>query len=267
MKTSPANGSARSACCTRAAKPSMPLRKSTGCAAKRMRTPGGTRITLRPRTTSSTRRSAAASTSAPTRTTAGPSAISIRPAASAGAAPSSATTTGTNAGASRRRRCRELLPPDEELARVQPVAPGHRRDGGRRIEALGHDPGLLLVRPAPPPANAGDHLHPAKAVGLRTSRTTMITHRSRPVRSARGLHPRRCQLTRKVRAQTPLTKQPANPACQARPAIGARGSLCIDEPLRGTPTIVVTAERSPSILAKWDCRSPTSRAAPEGYAR
>src|SRR4051795_3048143 len=48
----------------------------------------------RPRTTSSTRRNAAASTSAPTRTTAGPSAISIRPAIAAGAAaPSSATTT------------------------------------------------------------------------------------------------------------------------------------------------------------------------------
>src|SRR5919202_317760 len=55
----------------------------------------------RPRTTSSTRRSAAASTSAPTRTTAGPSAISIRPAIPAGVAASSATTTGTNAGASR----------------------------------------------------------------------------------------------------------------------------------------------------------------------
>src|SRR5437763_10100297 len=48
MKTSPANGSARSACCTRAASPSMPLRKSTGRAAKRMRTPGGTAITSGP---------------------------------------------------------------------------------------------------------------------------------------------------------------------------------------------------------------------------
>src|SRR5204862_1367909 len=45
-----------------------------------------------PRTASSTRRSVAASTSAPTRTTAGPSAISIRPAISAGVAVFSATT-------------------------------------------------------------------------------------------------------------------------------------------------------------------------------
>src|SRR4051812_926462 len=45
MKTSPANGSARSTCCTRAARPSMPLRKSTGRVASRMRTPGGTAIT------------------------------------------------------------------------------------------------------------------------------------------------------------------------------------------------------------------------------
>src|SRR5215211_2431925 len=63
--------------------------------------PGRDRDHVRSRTTSSTRRSAAASTSAPTRTTAGPSAISIRPLASARAVPSSVTTTGTNAGASR----------------------------------------------------------------------------------------------------------------------------------------------------------------------
>ena len=97
---------------------------------------------------------------------------------------------------------------------MQPVAPRHRRDGRRRIEALGHDPGLLLVGPAPPPANAGDHLHPAKAVGLRTSRTTMITHRSRPVRSARALHPRRCQPTRKV----PVRRRLRSPAAPGRPS-------------------------------------------------
>jgi Ankyrin repeats (3 copies) len=49
----------------------------------------------------------------------------------------------------------------------------------RRIEALGHDPCLLLQAPAAPASNPGDHLDPAKAVGLRTIRTTMITHRSR----------------------------------------------------------------------------------------
>src|SRR3954447_7918287 len=62
--------------------------------------PGRDRDHASPRTTSSTRRSAATSTSAPTRTTAGPSAISIRPAVSPGAGASSATTTGTNSGAS-----------------------------------------------------------------------------------------------------------------------------------------------------------------------
>src|SRR3982750_1538841 len=102
MKTSPANGSARSACCTSAANPSMPLRKSTGSAASRMRTPGGTAITPAP---------------APPR--------------APGAAPP-------------------------------------RRSGRGRVEALGHDPGLLLVGPAAATADAGDHLEPAEAV-VRTS--------------------------------------------------------------------------------------------------
>src|SRR5689334_16313523 len=72
----------------------------------------------------------------------------------------------------------EALAPSEQLARVQPVAPGHRRGARPRIEALGHDPGLVLVRPAPAPADAGDHLEPAEAVGVRTIRTTSSTHRS-----------------------------------------------------------------------------------------
>src|SRR3954453_10521488 len=62
---------------------------------------------------------------------------------------------------------------------MEPVATRHRRDRGCRIEALGHDPGLLFVGPAPPTANPGDDLHPAEDVGVRTIRTTMITHRSR----------------------------------------------------------------------------------------
>ena len=132
-----------------------------------------------PRTASSTRRSAAASTSAPTRTTAGPSAISIRPAVPAGAARVLRDHHRHERGSLARRRGREPLPPDEELARVQPVAPRHRRDGARRVEALGHDPGLLLVGPAPAPADAGDHLEPAEAVVARTGRSTMSTHRSR----------------------------------------------------------------------------------------
>src|SRR5689334_1005595 len=65
------------------------------------------------------------------------------------------------------------------LERLQPVAPCHRRDGRGRVEALGHDPGLLLVGPAATPTDAGDHLDPAEAVVVRTSRSTVITHRSR----------------------------------------------------------------------------------------
>src|SRR3954452_11248537 len=72
-----------------------------------------------------------------------------------------------------------LLPPDEQLARVQPVAPRHRRDRRRGVEALGHDPGLLLAGPAASSADAGDHLDAAEAVVVRTGRTTIITHRSR----------------------------------------------------------------------------------------
>src|SRR4051812_4664913 len=63
---------------------------------------------------------------------------------------------------------------------MQPVAPRHRRGARRRIQALGHDPRLLLQAPAAPPANPGDHFRPAEAVAVRTSRSTMITHRSRP---------------------------------------------------------------------------------------
>lgn len=84
------------------------------------------------------------------------------------------------------RRCRELLAPDEQLAGVQPVAPRHRRGGRRRVEALGHDPRLLLQAPASPPAHSGDHLEPTKAVGVRTGRTTMIMHRSRTHASRLG---------------------------------------------------------------------------------
>ena len=65
------------------------------------------------------------------------------------------------------------------LAGVQSVAPRHRQGGRGRVEALGHDPRLILVRPAAASADAGDHLHPAEAVGLRTGRTTISTHRSR----------------------------------------------------------------------------------------
>jgi Transposase len=49
-----------------------------------------------------------------------------------------------------------------------------------RIEALGHDPRLLFGRPAAPATDPGNDLEPAEAVGARTIRTTMITHRSRP---------------------------------------------------------------------------------------
>ena len=78
--------------------PSMPLRKSTGRAASRMRTPGGTAITAGFAPPRAPGAALSASTSAPTRITAGPSAISIRPAASTGGAPSSPSSTGTNPG-------------------------------------------------------------------------------------------------------------------------------------------------------------------------
>src|SRR3954454_17163424 len=161
-----------------------------------------------PRTASSTRRSAAASTSAPTRTTAGPSTISIRPPGSAGAGPSPVTSTGTNPGTSRAAEARELLPPDEQLAGEQPVAPGHRRGGRGRVEALGHDPRLLLVRPAPPPADAGDDLEPAKAVGVRTIRTTRITHRSRPDPISPGPSSSSWSVGPQGARQTTLTEKP-----------------------------------------------------------
>src|SRR5919202_465152 len=109
MKTSPWNGSARRTCCTRAASPSMPLRKSTGRAERDLhpaRRPGRCRLVLRDHH-------------------------------------------GYERGSLACCRSRELLAPDEELARVQSVAPRHRRDRRRGVETLGHDPGLLLVGPAP----------------------------------------------------------------------------------------------------------------------
>ena len=179
MKTSPANGSARSACCTSAASPSMPFLKSTGSAASRIRTPGGTAITPGP---------------APPRApgAAPPRPRPRRPAPPPGRARSRSGPPARRCrrrilrdhhrhepGSLAHRRGREPLAPDEQLARVQPVAPRHRRDRRRRVEALGHDPGLLLVGPAAPPADAGDHLEPAEAVVVRTGRSTMSTHRSR----------------------------------------------------------------------------------------
>src|SRR4051795_8056597 len=178
MKTSPANGSARSACCTSAARPSMPLRKSTGSAASRIRTPGGTAITPAP---------------APPRA---PGAAPWRPRppdphhrrAERDLDPAHRPGRcrvvlrdhhGYEPGSLACCRSRELLAPDEELARVQPVTPRHRRDRRRGVEALGHDPGLLLVGPAPATPDACDDLDPAKAVGLRTGRSTVSTHRSR----------------------------------------------------------------------------------------
>src|SRR3712207_4563066 len=96
----------------------------------------------------------------------------------------------------------------EQLARVQPVAPGHRRGGRRRIEALGHDPRLVLLRPAPAPADAGDHLEPAEAVGLRTSRRTMSTHRSKPDPLVSGPSSSSPSADPQGARQTTLTKKP-----------------------------------------------------------
>ena len=73
---------------------------------------------------------------------------------------------------------------DRELARQLPwkakwVAAAAESWSLWRPDALGHDPRLLLQDPAPAPADAGDHLDAAKAVGLRTGRSTMSTPRSR----------------------------------------------------------------------------------------
>src|SRR4051794_2129472 len=198
MRTSPANGSARSACCTRAARPSMPLRKSTGSAASRMRTPGGTAITAAPAPSPAPRAAPPrprppgpppprpAPPAPPRRAHARPPPPPRRPEhdrdPASGLGRGGALTRHQHRHEPRRvtgRRGRELLPPDEQPARVQPVAPRHRRGGRGRVEALGHDPRLLLVGPAPAPADAGDHLDAAEAVVARTGRSTMSTHRSR----------------------------------------------------------------------------------------
>src|SRR4051812_13961344 len=188
MKTSPANGSARSACWTRAARPSMPFLKSTGRAASRMRTPAGPPGGCAPRAGPRSRQ--------PPQHLEHPAQrrhVDVRADTDDGRAERDldpARRPGRCRGVLRDHyphelgrfaccRCRELLAPDEQLARVQPVAARHRRDRARRVEALGHDPGLLLVGPAASPTDAGDHLEPAEAVVVRTGDTTIITHGSR----------------------------------------------------------------------------------------
>src|SRR3954452_14619365 len=185
MKTSPANGSARSTCCTSAASPSMPFLKSTGLAASRIPAPrGGPQPPQPPPPPQHPPQRRAIHVGAdpyhdrPERDLHPPRGLwGRRPVL--GQQHRHEHLLAECHG--RRRAPLQLLPPGEQLARVQPVAPGHRRGGRGRVQALGHDPGLVLVRPAPAPADAGDHLEPAEAVGVRTIRTTMVTHRSRPV--------------------------------------------------------------------------------------
>ena len=149
---------------------SMPFLKSTGCAASRILHPRRDRDHARSRSTSSTRRSAAASTSArspapPPGPMRPPSGLQAR----SGQCCPRSISTGTNAGpliaATDLRAPLQLLAPDEKLARVQPVAPRHRRGGRRRIEALRHNPRLLLQAPSGAGSTTpGDHLKPAEAV-------------------------------------------------------------------------------------------------------
>src|SRR4051812_4437738 len=106
---------------------------------------------------------------------------------------------------------------------MQPVAPRHRRGGRGRIEALGHDPRLLLQAPAAPPADAGDHLHPAKAVGVRTGRMTMSTHRSRPDLIASGPSSSSLSAGPQGGAQTTITDQQT--IRQSKPALKADAPL------------------------------------------
>jgi hypothetical protein len=94
----------------------------------------------------------------------------------------------------------------------------------RRIEALGHDPRLVLQAPAAPAPNSSDHLEPAEAVGLRTRRRTMITHRSRPVPIPRACHPPLRPLNRKVWLRRRLL------CTQARRSATPKSSTCSELP-------------------------------------
>src|SRR3954453_21662542 len=76
-----------------------------------------------------------------------------------------------------------------------------------------HDPGLLLVGPAPPTVDAGDHLDPAKVAGVRTDRMTMSTYRSR---------------TRASRFRSSSSSSSAEPQ-------GARQTTLTGEPPRSAP--------------------------------
>ena len=95
------------------------------------------------------------------------------------------------------RRLSNVPRTDEERAALRGLL--RMRSEGKSLDeiaaGLKAEVGLEL---SPAAVDPGDHLDPAEVVGLRTSRRTRSTHRCRPVRSAEGLHPRRCQLSRKV---------------------------------------------------------------------
>ena len=167
------------------ARPFMPFLKSTGSAASRIRTPGGTAITpgLAPPQHPAQRRRVDIRADAHHRR----AERDLHPARRLGRCRAVLRDHHRHEPRSFARcRCRELLAPDEELARVQPVAPRHRRD--RASPGRGSRP---RSRPSPRRSSAatgrpGDHLDAAEAVVVRTGDTTIITHRSRTRASRLG---------------------------------------------------------------------------------
>src|ERR1700758_1885485 len=60
----------------------------------------------------------------------------------------------------------ELVPPHREQPTDNAMAPSDLRDIGPFLEALRHDPGLLLSRPLPSPTLPRDHLDAAIGAAL-----------------------------------------------------------------------------------------------------
>src|SRR4051794_2105216 len=71
--------------------------------------------------------------------------------------------------------------------------------------------GLLLVGPAAPTPDAGDHLEAAKAFGVRTGGTTMSTHRSRARPHSSGSTPSTSSANLQGGPQTAVTEGRAYP--------------------------------------------------------
>ena len=147
MKTSPENGSARSASWTRAASPSMPFLKSTGRARAGTARPAGPGSRQALARTSSTRPAPPRPRPRPTRTTAGPSSISIRPAALG--------------------RCRRRPPrPPPARTREPRALPVPRAAGARRTAGSG---AARSAAPPPRPCSPGRGSRPRSRPSPRRS--------------------------------------------------------------------------------------------------